>query len=284
MTIVGPNRIRRGTLKRILFAIALVAFLATGFLGLNIARQFISVAPDEVFQVSASVPSGLRQIKVEAYLPTIAPTGGHPAILFLHGVEGADRYRAAHTQSCRRLADQGYAVFYVHYFNAVDYQDLWHILPDGSLDKELIGQRCWADARCWSNAVISVVSAIARRPDVNAQRIALDGISLGGFISLEVANEALQRPEVPDVCAVVANWAAQFEITNCRAGFPPTLHIHGELDDVVPLQSAQRSVAEIQSVGSQAELFVIPRAPHSARSPESESHTREFLKRHLGTK
>lgn len=240
-----------------------------------------AVPCDRTFQVSVLIRGENYLVDVEEFVPQNGHPGPLPAVVFLHGVEGPERYRAVHTRSCRWLADQGYAVFYVHYFDAVPYEDLWHLRPDGSLDKERIDRQCWADADGWSATVLQALSTIARRPNVDSQRIAVDGISLGGFIALEVADEASRRSDVVDVCAVVANWCGQFELTDCQPGFPPTLHIHGERDDVVPLSDARNSVAEIQAVGSDAELLVIPQAPHVARSSESDRQTLSFLAKHL---
>jgi len=267
--------------RRFWVVLLVVICVAAVALGMGF-RGFAAVSPDEMTSITVlSIDGPKRTIKVEVFRPADDDQREFPAVLFLHGVEGPERYRGPHTQSCRWLADQGYIVFYVHYFDAVDYEDLWLLRPDGSLDKSAIDARCWEDASRWSGAVLQVVGELSRRPDVDANRIALDGISLGGFIALEVADEAQRDSTVPDIQAVVANWAAQFELTECQQGFAPTLHIHGEYDEVVPLRDAQQSVNEILSVGSQAELLVIPGAPHVARSKQSDERTISFLASYL---
>lgn len=266
---------------RIWIVLAVVSCVAAVALGIAFRNFNAGVTPDEMTSVTVSIDDRERAIKVEVFRPATDHQGEYPAVFFLPGVEGPERYRGPHTQSCRWLADQGYIVFYVHYFDAVDYEDLWLLRPDGSLDKSAIDARCWEDAARWSGAVLQVVGELARRPDVDANRIALDGISLGGFIALEVADEAQRDSTVPDIQAVVANWAAQFELTECQQGFAPTLHIHGQFDEVVPLSAAQQSVNEILSVGSRAELLVIPGAPHVARSKQSDERTISFLASHL---
>lgn len=273
-------RSRRLRFGRFSLALLAVTFIAAVALGMA-CRKFTAVSSDEMTTVKVSIDNRERAITVEVFRPAGDHQGEHPAVFFLHGVEGPVRYRGPHTQSCRWLADQGYVVFYVHYFDAVDYEDLWLLRSDGSLDKAAIDDRCWEDAASWSDAVLQVVGELSRRPDVDANRIALDGISLGGFIALEVADEAQRDSTVPDIQAVVANWAAQFELTECQQGFAPTLHIHGEHDEVVPLSDAQQSVNEILSVGSRAELLVIPGAPHVARSKRSDDKTISFLASHL---
>lgn len=274
----GPPRgLRVRSYGIVLLVVSCVAAVAGGV----VFRKFAAVSPDEMTVVRVSIDDCERAIHVEVFRPADDDHGEHPAVLFLHGVEGPERYRVPHTRSCRWLADQGYLVFYVHYFDAVDYEDLWLLRSDGSLDKSAIDARCREDAASWSGAVLQVVAELTRRPDVDANRIALDGISLGGFIALEVADEAQRDSAVPDIQAVVANWAAQFELTECQRGYPPTLHIHGEYDEVVPLSDAQQSVNEIRSVASRAELLVIPGAPHVARSTQSDERTLNFLASYL---
>lgn len=278
---IGPKSFPRKLLLRknvtVLLVASCVMAVALGFA----YRKLAAVSPDEVTSVKVSIDDRERAIKLEVFRPATDHQVEHPAVLFLHGVEGPERYRGPHTQSCRWLADQGYIVFYVHYFDAVDYEDLWLLRSDGSLDKSAIDAHCWEDAARWSGAVLQVVDELSRRPDVNANRIALDGISMGGFIALEVADEAQRDPAVRDIQAVVANWAAQFELTECQPGFPPTLHIHGEYDEVVPLSDAQQSFNEILSVAGRAELLVIPGAPHVARSKQSDERTLAFLASYL---
>jgi dienelactone hydrolase len=232
--------------------------------------------------MEVSFDDGVRSIEVVAFYP--AQASGRekcPAVILLHGIEGATRYGDVHAQTARWLADQGYAVFCVHYFDSVDYPDLWHWNEDGTLDNATVDRLCWQDADRWTRAVDGCIAELSRRTDIDPNSIALYGLSLGGFISLSTAQQAVHESRPYAIRAVVVNWGAQFETTEISPGFPPTLHIHGQLDEIVPLAWAEQSVEEIRSQNVQAELFIVPDAGHVARSKESDRAATVFLSRHL---
>ncbi len=247
--------------------------------------QWLRSQPTQRFVVAAVVEQVPCEVHVDAFLPRTGTTAGqpHPAVILLHGVEGAARYRSAHYRTARGLADQGYAVFFVHYFDGVGYDDLWRLREDGELDIEKIDAACRRDAARWARVVTESLNAIASRSDVDRSRIALDGNSLGGFVALAAAAAALQDDRVADPRAVIVNWGALFETTKLARGFPPTLFVHGEKDTIVPLQSARRAADAVRAVESEATLFVVPDAHHVARSQASDTQTLAFLGRHLGS-
>ena len=271
----NPRSRRRGAL---LVSLLVSLVLAGSWCGWQ-WRHFL---PDDQFSVSASIAGVDRQIQVDVFLPGNAGSAHNdlPAIALLHGVEGAERYRAAHFRTARWLADQGFAVYFVHYFDGVDYPDLWLLRDDGELDTDAIDQACRNDAEKWTAAATAALRSIAARPEVDAARIVLDGNSLGGFVALSAVAEARTSADIPDPCAVVVNWGALFATTRIEPGFPPTLFVHGELDEIVPVKSARSASEAIRSVGSEATLFVVPGASHVARSHESDALTMGFLSRH----
>lgn len=247
--------------------------------------QWLRFQPNQRFVVTALVDQVPQEIQVDAFLPSTGTAAGqpHPAVILLHGVEGAARYRSAHYRTARWLADQGYAVFFVHYFNGAGYDDLWRLREDGELDVEKIDAACRRDAARWARVVTESLDAIVSRNDVDRSRVALDGNSLGGFVALAAAAAALEDDRVADPRAVIVNWGALFESTKLARGFPPTLFVHGEKDAIVPIQSARHAADAVLAVESEATLFVVPDAYHVARSQESDAQTLTFLERHLGS-
>ncbi len=276
----SPNafqRRRRGTV----LAITLFASAVTG---LWLAAEWLWIRPTERFVVTTLVDGVPRETPIDAFLPPAgsSTSGQNPAVVLLHGVEGAARYRSAHYRTARWLARRGYAVFFIHYFRGGGYDDLWQIREDGNLDLEAIDAACRQDAARWTRVVAESLNAIAGRPDIDRSRIALDGNSLGGFVALSAATAAIQDDRVADPCAVVINWGGLFENTKPPHGFPPTLFIHGEKDTVVPLDAARHAAESVLAVQSEASLFIVPGAPHVARSAESDAVTLQFLEKHLG--
>jgi carboxymethylenebutenolidase len=235
--------------------------------------------------VNTVVNGAPRAVQVEAFLPPTDATSSvtHPAVVMLHGVEGAERYRWAHFCTARWLADRGYAVFFVHYFDGGDYDDLWRLREDGTLDVQAIEATCRRDSERWTSVVTASLKTIAARDDVDRTRMALNGNSLGGFVALSAATAALQDDRVADPCAVVVNWGSLFENTKPVAGFPPTLFVHGANDTVVPLESARKAAETVKAVASEVTLLIVPDASHVARSRESDATTLKFLEKHLRT-
>ncbi len=270
---------RRGTV------VLAVAAVLLNLAAIWLAWEWRRLQPTERFDVMATIDDVPRSIPIEAFLPGADSSAGrsYPAVVLLHGVEGAARYRSAHYRTARRLVDQGYAVFFVHYFRGGDYEDLWKLREDGELDLVQIDAACRRDAASWTKVVARTLIAIASRPEVDRSRIALDGNSLGGFVALSAASAAIQDDDIPDPRAVVVNWGALFDGTVPSHGFAPTLFVHGANDTTVPLESARRSADALRAVGTETSLFVVPGAPHVAWSRESEARTMQFLHKHLSS-
>jgi carboxymethylenebutenolidase len=239
--------------------------------------------PDERFIVVCRHAGTRSLIRVEAFLPSEAAASAEPlpAVLLLHGVEGPERYARAHFQTARRLNREGYAVFFVHYFGGLPYDDLWVFNESGELDTAEIESRCRADSPHWIAAVNAVLDRIASRDDIDSERIALEGFSLGEYVAHAAAAESIANPALADVCCVVGNWGAKFETTTFAPGHPPTFLVHGERDDIVPLAAADATLLAIESAGNEADLFQVPGAGHIASSVESLEATLSFLRSHL---
>jgi pimeloyl-ACP methyl ester carboxylesterase len=235
--------------------------------------------PDETLIIQALIDGVSRPITIEAYYPT--DTGGEPAsaVLFLHGVEGAGRYGRSRGRAARRMAQQGHAVFVVHYFDSCEYDDLWLLDNADSLDTKAIGEACYRDSTKWIAAVTGALAHISERPDIDPQQIAIEGYSLGGYIGIAAAQESLDRDDLPNIHSLIVHWGAKFDTTTIAPGFPPTLFIHGANDPVVPLASAQAAAAAMEAVGSQATLCIVPEAGHPAGSEEADAKRAEMLKR-----
>jgi dipeptidyl aminopeptidase/acylaminoacyl peptidase len=265
---------RRAGVALVGICMALTALI--GFVGWRIAPP----RPDETFTISSAFAGQAATIHVEAFHP-LGDDKLHPAIVLLHGVEGPQRYRGERYQTANMLRDQGYAVFVVHYFDSVEYDDLYLLTEEGELDVAAVDRHCAADSRLWIEAVVDSVEAISQRPGIDPQRIAIDGYSLGGFIALSAAEQCESRSDLAEVRAVVVNWGACFPKTRFSASFPPTLFVHGERDAIVPLQSARDTIALLENSGARAELCVVPNAPHIASGDESRAATLRFLESRL---
>lgn len=74
-------------------------------------------------------------------------------------------------------------------------------------------------------------------------------------------------------------------ITYASADDPPALLVHGDADNVVPIEHAQRLEASLRDLGADAELFVVKGGKHNvagAGHPEAAERATAFIKEHLG--
>lgn len=281
--VVGSTRWQRWW-RRTVVMLASVALLG----GAVIAwRYFTWPRPTSRLAFAAQIDGRPRELVSEVFLPRpeLGSLPGEsrrfPAVILLHGIEGAERYRWSYYQTAHRLRSAGYAVFMVHYFSAVDYPDLWKFTADGNVDHDAIEQKRLVDQQKWVAAVTQTIREISQRDDIDPQRIGIVGYSLGGFISLSAAQRALEDPEMPDVRCVVCNWGAMFRGEEFTSGSPPTLLVHGALDNVVEFKWAEHTHDALANVGADVQLYEVPGGKHIASDATSDRMTFEFLARHL---
>lgn len=155
-------------------------------------------------------PAGFRSMSPTSNVPsasrrsfaTTDRQGHKPVVVLLHGVEGGKRFVAQRRRTADQLRRQGYATFIVHYFDAVDYDDLWVLKDDGQIDTDRVQRVSDQDAEKWTEAVANVIDIICDRPDVDRTRLAIDGYSLGGFRPSPSPIVARRRPN----CLTSARW------------------------------------------------------------------------------
>lgn len=159
--------------------------------------------------------------------------------------------------------------------------------------------------------VAAVIDALEQRDDVDGDRIALWGVSLGGYYAPRAAAHeprvracvSLSGPfawgdawdRLPDltreafrVRSHLASWddAAEHARTLTLADAAPNIHcplfvVAGKLDRLVPYQAAERLVAE---AAGPTELLMIPDGTHVAnnRAHHYRYRTADWLAHHLG--
>lgn len=256
-------------------------------LGGGLLWRYSYPRPTELYSETIRLGEESFQIGVEAFHPEDA-TGDspRPAIILLHGVEGPHRYKSARYAAADMLRDQGYSVFIIHYFDSTNYDDLYLITEENKLDVDAIERVRLTDYRRWVSTITQVIEAIARRPDIDPERIAINGYSLGGFTALAVAQECQVNDQLPNIRAVVVNWGAMWKETEFTAGFPPTQFVHGKRDQIIPVDWAHETIRLLRSVGTAADIYLVPAhlvpyPGHTARSEESDRITRAFLAHHF---
>src|SRR5580700_11288596 len=113
--------------------------------------------------------SGGKSIRLDAYLPESA-NDPLPAVIALHGagggVAGMERYASL-------LAAQGFAVYLLRYFDRTGTE---------TADKSTIMR----NFPLWMKTLWDATSFVETQPQVDRERIALLGFSLGAYLSLAI--------------------------------------------------------------------------------------------------
>jgi carboxymethylenebutenolidase len=199
--------------------------------------------------------------------------GRRPAVLIFHGAEGMQESHRGHA---RRLAEAGFAA----------------LLPD------LASIRVGVDepAGILRNEISGAVALLKGRRDVDPNRLGLLGFAQGGeralFAAISFPNtfkavvEYYSRIGRPPMSLELA---ARHAASKLRS---PVLILHGDRDQVIPVEHARRLEDALRSAGKPFEIVLFPGAAHGfdqegqpwynpVAAREAEASTIAFLTKHL---
>ncbi len=222
-----------------------------------------------IVQSPAVFQSGGKPIRLDAYLPE-ATDGSLPAVIALYGagggVSGMERYAGM-------LAAQGFAVYLLHYFDRTG-----NVSADKpTIDKATIIR----NFPLWMKTLWDAISFVAIQPQVDPQRIALLGFSLGAYLSL--ANSAIDHR----IKAVVEFFGGMpKEMNFFMRRLCPVLILHGEADSTVPVEEAYQLQKLLEKKGIPYEVKIYPGAGHGFEDQaiwrDAGLRSLQFLQKHLG--
>ena len=253
--------------KRMAFLASGSVFVLTSFIGLMLL--FPTPRPSDSFVIELN---GGQSVTVDVFEPgdrdNEAPI---PAVVILHGVEGATPLarHLVHYPNARAISDQGFKAFFVRYFESSPYARLDNLRKEGQLDLDAIETVRLRDYEDWIAIACRAITEIRNRPDVDPDRVAVIGYSLGCYVGT-AASARLCEDGYP--CAIVGNFGGIWpEIEgDVSSSFPPIQFHHGELDEVVPLVNVQAAEKLLNAVGARSvELNVYPGQGHVPMGPGS---------------
>ncbi len=208
-----------------------------------------------------------NQVKVEILRPDNDEK--RPAILILHGASGIGDgtfYRGA----AEIFAERGYVTFMPHYLAAVP--------ATKSQPKATAKAKAAANAKktaakdptpqgdiragftVQQQILLDTLDEIARNPYVDASRIGVFGMSLGGFHALNLSSRDYR------VAAVVSmGGALRGNIMPESNRIAPVLALHGAKDSVVPVNRARRLAQELKQHSISHDLIIYPDQGHFFR-------------------
>jgi carboxymethylenebutenolidase len=192
-----------------------------------------------ITQSQLTFQSGGKPIRLDAYLS--ATTATLPAVIALYGsggdVKGMQKYASL-------LAEQGFAVYVLHYFDRTDTQ---------FADKQII----FRNFPLWMKTLWDAVSFVEGQPTVDRERIALLGFSLGAYLSL--ANASIDG-RVRAVVEFFGGLPREMKLFMRR--LCPVLILHGEADPTVPVAEAYQLRDLLEKKNIPYEIKIYPGAGH----------------------
>jgi carboxymethylenebutenolidase len=207
-------------------------------LALGGGRAFADDDKGTVKPSTDSYLSAKHKINVTRFDP--ATPGPHPAILLLHGTDGAKENAETYHKVAGRLAAKGYIVFFVHYFDCfADQPKELTLFRDNVKDylakkKVNNAERLKAAFHDCLTIVCDGIGYVRTQPGVNKECVGLVGFSLGAFLALSAATqEDLKVAAVDDLFGGLPE-----EMQPRAKSLPPVLILHGDKDKIVPVAAA----------------------------------------------
>ena len=263
----GAGRVTARGLAR-LRASLVIAVVATALTtgAIHCAGRMVGPSGEmRVLSTDTAFTSGGMRIAVERIA---APGGGRrPAILVLHPSDGVAGSGASYVRGyAQELASHGYVAYVVHYF-------------DRTGDTRTDDPREDAEFRVWTATLEDAVTFAEHDPHVTPGRIGVFGYSLGAWMGLALGAEDRR------VGAVVGIGSGFFDALRPTVRrMPPTLLLHGEADDVVPLARARAVDSTLRQLHVPHELVVYPGQKHGfdgSKDPDARARTLRFFNREL---
>jgi carboxymethylenebutenolidase len=223
----------------------------------------------EIDEASETFSSHGKRVAVDRFAPK-AP-GRYPLVVILHGAGGIAPEGRASTlhEEARRLARRGYVAMVPHYFDRT---------AGARLNNPVKTARYY---KVWMETVADLVSYAARLPQVDRRKVGLLGHSLGA--GLAVSN-AMADPRVSAVVEYAGSLVFIDGPPPQPLPMPPTLILHGDADNIVPVGEAHKLAALFSEWQTPYEIKIYPGAGHGFRGGDEQdawNRTVAFLDKHL---
>lgn len=181
------------------------------------------------------IQCGRDKVNTEVFYPT---TGSNwPIVILLHGSH-PQRTDAYYKVMAIDLAMHGYYCVFPHYF-----------------ERNRKGRGVRSD---WMKTIKSAIDFAQEQPNVNKEKVAVIGYSLGAFLILGYA------PSDKRINCVVAFYGGLSPCYNDIASehMPPTLLLHGTKDRVVPARRSLEAFKTLREYGKPVSVVVYPDVGH----------------------
>jgi phospholipase/carboxylesterase len=209
--------------------------------------------------------------------PTLGPASGRPPtalVVLLHGLgaDGHDLIGLAH-EWAPLLPDAAFLSPHAPFpCDMAPFGRQWFSLQERTASAILAGIQVAAPILdAWLDSQLA-------RLGLTDDRLALVGFSQGTMMALYTA------PRRPRACAAVVGYSGALFATEpleTAPSKPPVLLVHGDADNVVPVQASVNAGAALAAAGFDVRTEIRPGLAHGI-DPEGLQMGGEFLARHLG--
>jgi carboxymethylenebutenolidase len=216
-----------------------------------------------ITQSQVSFDSGGKDIGLDCFLPE-AKGQRFPAVIGLHGSGGG---HASMADPASLLAEQGFAVYVLHYFDRTGTTEI-----DGL-------QTIFLHFPVWMKTLWDAVSFVAHQPQVDPERIGLLGFSLGAYLALSASAIDARVRAVVDFFGGMPKEMKLFTRRLC-----PVLILHGDQDKTVPVTEAYHLQQILEKKQIAYEMKIYPGVGHGFSGEvwrDAGLRTLGFLEKHL---
>jgi dienelactone hydrolase len=216
-----------------------------------------------ITQSQLSFESGGKDIRLDCFLPD-ANGPRFPAVIGLHGSGGG---HASMADPAGLLAEQGFAVYVLHYFDRTGTAEI-----DGL-------QTIFRHFPAWMKTLWDAVSFVARQPHVDSERIGLLGFSLGAYLALSASAIDSRVRAVVEFFGGMPREMKLFTRRLC-----PVLILHGEQDKTVPVEEAYHLQQILEKKQIAYEMQIYPGVGHGFSGEiwhDAGLRTLAFLRKYL---
>jgi carboxymethylenebutenolidase len=191
-------------------------------------------------QSQLSFESGGKNIRLDCFLPD-QPAAKRPTVIGLYGFGGG---HISMSEPAAQLADQGFAVYVLHYFDRTG--------PVEAEKSALV-----LNFPIWMKTLWDAVSFVEKQSHTDPQRIGLVGFSLGGYLA--VCGAAID-PRIKAVVEFFGGMPKEMKFFMRR--LCPMLILHGENDAIIPVAEAYHLQEILEKKSIPHEIKIYPGAGH----------------------
>ncbi len=209
-----------------------------------------------------TLPSTERQVAVVQFkAPGVSP---RPSVLLLHGAGGFDRRIADYNRYGSALANQGIDAYLVYYYSDMDAKNM-------SYGVDVFEQRYSA----WAKMVGELAEYLEKQSDSNG-KAGLIGFSNGGILATGASTL-----DAKINAAVIYYGTDPWPLGTPAKRLPPLLILHGDADQVIPVENGQQLAALAKKLGAPADLVIYPGEVHGFGADFSKKNARDALDRSI---